>query len=305
MNYFISALIVIWLFAALFLLFSLLVFNKNFRQSKKFEDLFFQKLKNSGNEEFEPEIKSGRDFILSLPFEEVRIWSADEFSLYGKLYTPDSGEGQKSVLLLHSFGKSGELDFAQCFAFYRDMGFNILIADERGCGKSGGKYSSLGVSEGYDAVLWCSWLELRFGTGSDVFIHGKQEGALAAAFACSRADLPQNVKGFISQNPIVNVYHLTEENVKNSYGFLSGILMPCINMFCKLHIGFDMRAYSLYDCLGKIKTASLFIDKDKNDILNKFKTGSKILILSKSEYCKESQKEIKKAIAEFINETNG
>ena len=103
MNYLVSAIIVIWLVAALFLLFALLVFTKNFKQSKQYEKIFFDSLKNESEEKA---IKKGRDYILSLPFEEVRILGADEIPLYGKLYCPENGEGEKTVLLLHSFGSS-------------------------------------------------------------------------------------------------------------------------------------------------------------------------------------------------------
>lgn len=302
MNYLVSAIIVIWLVAALFLLFALLVFTKNFKQSKQYEKIFFDSLKNESEEKA---IKKGRDYILSLPFEEVHILGADEIPLYGKLYCPENGEGEKTVLLLHSFGSSGEIDFAKIFSFYREKNFNILIADERACGKSGGKYSSLGVAEGYDAVMWCSWLELRFGTGCEIFMHGIKEGALAAAFAGTRADLPKNVKGFIAQEPITNIYSFIEEKVKSSYGFLCGILMPIINMFCRLHIGFDLREFSLFDCIGKIKTDALFICKDQKDTFDNFKESFKILNLKDSVYSKNSQEEIEKNIAEFIGKSNG
>ncbi len=46
MNYLVSAIIVIWLVAALFLLFALLVFTKNFKQSKQYEKIFFDSFKN-------------------------------------------------------------------------------------------------------------------------------------------------------------------------------------------------------------------------------------------------------------------
>ena len=50
MNYLVSAIIVIWLVAALFLLFALLVFTKNFKQSKQYEKIFFDSLKNESEE---------------------------------------------------------------------------------------------------------------------------------------------------------------------------------------------------------------------------------------------------------------
>ena len=87
MNYLVSAIIVIWLVAALFLLFALLVFTKNFKQSKQYEKIFFDSLKNESEEKA---IKKGRDYILSLPFEEVRILGADEKEI-PKRQSPDGG----------------------------------------------------------------------------------------------------------------------------------------------------------------------------------------------------------------------
>lgn len=301
MNYFVSAIIVVWLVAALFLLFTLVIFTKNFRQSKQLEKMFFDSLKNEIEAK---DLKQKRDFILSLPCEKVSIFGADETPLFGKLYCPEDKDGERSVLLLHSLGANGELDFADIFSFYRQNNYNILLADERACGKSGGKYSSLGAAEGYDAVLWCSWLELRFGTGSDIFIHGCEEGALAAAFAGTRADLPQNVKGIILQNPITNIYNFTEEKVKNSYGFLYKILMPIINMFCRLHIGFDLRDFSLFDCVDKIKTDALFFYTSQIGIEENFKNKFKTIKLNESVYSKQSQKIIEENIAEFIGAEN-
>ena len=117
--------------------------------------------------------------------------------------------------------------------------------------------------------------------------------------------MPKNVKGFIAQEPITNIYSFIEEKVKSSYGFLCGILMPIINMFCRLHIGFDLREFSLFDCIGKIKTDALFICKDQKDTFDKFKESFKILNLKDSVYSKNSQEEIEKNIAEFIGKLNG
>ena len=81
--------------------------------------------------------------------------------------------------------------------------------------------------------------------------------------------------------------------------------MPIINMFCRLHIGFDLREFSLFDCIGKIKTDALFICKDQKDTFDNFKESFKILNLKDSVYSKNSQEEIEKNIAEFIGKSNG
>ncbi|MCQ2479839.1 MAG: alpha/beta hydrolase [Clostridia bacterium] len=175
-----------------------------------------------------------------------------------------SGKGEKSVILCHGYKSAGQLDFSEAFKMYRDMNYNILMIDERACGKSQGKYTSMGIMESFDIVSWCKWLELCFGTETEIILHGVSAGAFASIAAAANPEIPINVKGIIAESvyPLIRdfVYNIAERNL----AFLTKPAMPFINLFYKNHVGFDMRDFSLYTVSKSVKIPVLFIHSEKD-----------------------------------------
>lgn len=304
MYYFITALVVIIILLIILILLSYFSFVSLFKRKKNDEaqrKKIVSKLKKNGAEKPEEFIQKADDFFEEIRYKKTTIYAVDESTLYGKLYTPEKGDGPKTVLLVHSADGSANTDFYSLFDFYRSGNFNILLIHQRAHEKSEGAYQTLGIAEGYDVLSWCQWLEMRFSTGSPIIIHGKGQGAFAALFASSMSELPANVSAVIAENIYNSIDDAAQKKLKNKFDFLSKIILPFVRFFYKKSVGFDMRSVRISAEAKRIKIPTLFINKNNEYLSSETleKTMKKIKADAK-EISPKNIKEETKAIKEFI-----
>jgi len=116
-----------------------------------------------------------------VPVEEVRFQSSDGVSIDGWLLrgTP----GRPYIVLCHALGRSKASVLDLAVKLHKD-GFNLLVFDFRGHGSSGGRASSLGVSEKRDIIGAVDFLVSLDEVGADrVGVYGVGMGAHAAVLA--------------------------------------------------------------------------------------------------------------------------
>ena len=89
--------------------------------------------------------------LRALPWEEVRISAAEGFPLRARLLRGTSGD---TAILVHGYRSCGELDFALTAEHYLELGFGLLMVDQRGHGGSGGKMVTMGLRESGDVRRW-------------------------------------------------------------------------------------------------------------------------------------------------------
>ncbi len=255
MGYFWAALISVWFVAAVYLYANYAVFFRTFGTGKK--------------------EKSSRE--KDSKWERVNVLAQDDVILSGKLLTAEFGESKKSVVLCHGFRSNGEKDFKKESVLYQKANFNVLLIEQRAHQNSKGKISTYGVWESYDIVYWCKWLELRFGTGCEILIHGKGMGGFAAMGAGANSELPQNVSALIVSGVYDSVFSEFSKIANKKYGAFSKMIIPTVNMFCRLLAGFDMRDFDMKRLSKRVTLPVLFqkesnyqvVENTKNKVLNK------------------------------------
>lgn len=109
----------------------------------------------------------------------------------GGLPTPGAaapGTSGDTAILVHGYRSCGELDFALTAEHYLELGFGLLMVDQRGHGGSGGKMVTMGLRESGDVRRWAEFAEREL--GGRIWLHGVSLGGasvLYAAGAGSRA----------------------------------------------------------------------------------------------------------------------
>ena len=101
-----------------------------------------------------------------------------------------------TILLVHGYRSSYLLDFAAVIDGYHQLGFNLLIPDQRGHRKSEGKYITFGVKESEDIL---DWMQYHNQTNSmlPLILHGVSMGASTILYLAD-SDLPSNVCGMVA-----------------------------------------------------------------------------------------------------------
>ena len=227
------------------------------RQPDEFE-AFLRKLERSGNGQHAETIRRDRQWYPAQPHEDVFIESYDGLRLHGTLIEqPEGGQARGTILLAHGFHGSGYVDFSCALQPYFEMGFNLLVIDQRGHLQSEGTYLTMGVRERYDVRGWAIWLLQRYGEGHRVVLDGISMGGATVLMAAG-LDLPRNVCAIISDCPYTSPREIFHSVMTTSIKLPTWLLWGA-DICCRIMAGFSIDGASAVDALRNNRLPLLMI----------------------------------------------
>ena len=119
--------------------------------------------------------------IMTTPHEDVEIRSFDGLTLRGRYYP--GKKGAPLAILMHGYRSLGARDFCGTFRIFPEMGYSILMPDERAHGASEGHVISFGILEG---KLCARALRRRYRYCADGAFDGRGAGSDGGLVAASR-----------------------------------------------------------------------------------------------------------------------
>lgn len=109
------------------------------------------------------------------PTEEVILQSYDGLQLHGTWLNSNKGSDQ-TVILAHGYSGKGR-EMAGFARFYAEKhGYNVLMPDDRGHGRSEGDIIGFGWLDRKDYVQWSNWVLEKVGTKGEIILHGISMG---------------------------------------------------------------------------------------------------------------------------------
>ena len=147
--------------------------------------------------------------MLKAQYEEREIVSFDQLRLHGYLCRQKK-PNKKWAVLIHGYDDSGMWFGREALAFYQ-AGFNLLLPDARGHGKSRGTYVGMGWHDRLDIKEWICWLVRQYPDSEIIWsIHGSCCGhdgcRREAAFQCKgsggRLRLYVRLVGFVISDEV-------------------------------------------------------------------------------------------------------
>jgi pimeloyl-ACP methyl ester carboxylesterase len=112
------------------------------------------------------------------PWEPIAATAADGAILHGARRAADAPTG-RTALLLHGFGEGSAALLGRAEALLA-RGWDVVLPDARGRGRSEGEHMSFGGREAGDVRAWLDALTDRFGPGSATLLWGRSMGAAIA-----------------------------------------------------------------------------------------------------------------------------
>lgn len=212
-----------------------------------------------------PKLVEGVESFNAHQKERVSIKSYDGLNLVA-YYFPCPQPSKKYAVLMHGYNSCGKNDFGVAIDFNLELGFNVLIPDQRAHGESEGKYIGFGILERFDCKSWCEYLIERFGNDIQIVVGGISMGATTVLMA-SGLDLPEQVKciyadcGFTS--PLDELKHIQH----NLLHLPASLMMFGGTLVCKLVAGYDVRELTTADALRKAKKPILFIHGKRDKLV--------------------------------------
>lgn len=205
---------------------------------------------------YRAQMRAGETWFLSRSPEKVSIRSYDGLTLRGMLLPHPEARG--TILLMNGYRGTGLHDFCAVLPYYYQLGFNLLLPDERACGESDGKYICFGVRERFDCRDWAAFANARFGSDLPLFLDGISMGAATVLMAAG-LPLPGNVRGIIADCGFTSPRAIMA-HVLRAYMHLPVFpLLPAAALFTKSVAGFGLTEADAREALKQSRLPVLFV----------------------------------------------
>ena len=184
--------------------------------------------------------KKNNSYLFSHIPEDIEIITPDMLRLRA-WYVPAEKETKRFVIAIHGHNCNGPDECGHLFGFYHnDMGFNYLLPDLRGHGRSDGKYIGFGALDYKDINLWIDYLIERFGEDIEIMLHGISMGA-ATSMLVNNNNPREQVKLVVEDCGFTDAYEEVRAVVSGMFGFESKITPAATNVFCKAFAKYDLK----------------------------------------------------------------
>lgn len=207
---------------------------------------------------YEAMIRSGIEKARELKFQRIFIEARDETTLSGKYYHVK--DGAPVILFFHGYHGNALRDGNGILLYTQEAGYNVLLVDQRGHGKSGGKAITFGVKERYDCLDWISYMNRRFGEETPIILAGISMGASTVLMTADMG-LPANVKGILADCPFSSPREIIRE-VIGQMKLPVDITYGAVRLGGKVFGGFDVEDHSAVEAMKNCQIPVLFIHGD-------------------------------------------
>ncbi|MCX6055926.1 MAG: alpha/beta hydrolase [Chloroflexi bacterium] len=241
--------------------------------------------------------------------EEVLFRSSFGYSIYG-LFFPLQGSS-RSIILSHgiTYTLYGSVKYMRMF---RDLGFNILIYDNRFHGRSGGKNSTFGYFEKHDLALLTTWVIEKVGSPSLVGTHGESMGA---AISLQHAAIDPRIDFVISDCSYSDLEELLRYRIQKDYHVGGFPFINLASVMSKVITGMAFGEVSPRQGVKQILAPVLFIHGGQDDFIparivqdlydQKTHGVRKLFVPSNAAHAESfwnNQQEYAKMVADFLQE---
>lgn len=236
------------------------VYKMVFGRTKKSDGLETEMLQGKQYEPYQESIKKGMEKAGKLSFQRIFIEARDGITLAGKYYHVK--DGAPLILFFHGYHGSALRDGNGILLYAHKAGYNVLLADQRGHGKSGGKCITFGIKERYDCMDWIRYANRRFGDTTPIVLTGISMGA-STVLMTSDLGLPANVKGIMADCPYSAPKEILKEVMKQMK-FPVNVTYTAVRLGAKIFGGFDIEEHSALEAMKNCRIPLLFIHGDED-----------------------------------------
>ncbi len=201
------------------------------------------------------------DWFNKQPYKEVSITTVDRLRLVGYYLAATTPTG-KTAILAHGYSSKG-MWMGSYAKIYYDLGYNVLLPDNRGHGNSEGNYIGFGWADRNDYLRWIDFIINKVGEKSQIVLHGVSMGG-ATVLMTSGEMLPEAVKAIVSDCSYTSVWAELEYQLKRLYRLPAFPILNSTSLLTKLRAGYYFSEASALEQVKKSKTPTLFIHGDSD-----------------------------------------
>ncbi|MFV0556228.1 MAG: alpha/beta hydrolase [Lactovum sp.] len=178
-------------------------------------------------------------------------------------YVPAEKKTNQTVIVVHGY-RSDKTAMRQYGQLFHELGYNVLMPDNRAAGESEGQLISYGFWEKYDLISWANQLVADTPT-VDITLFGLSMGAATVMMASSEESLPSNVQRVIEDCGYSNVWDETVYQGKQMYDIPTEPFLYQVSAMSKIRDGWFYQEADVMKALAKNELPILLIHGDKDD----------------------------------------
>lgn len=264
-------------------------------------------------EEYKKIIHPKKEWLLQQNLEQISIKAKDGIKLNGYYFASEK-PSDKIVICCHGYTSKGLSDFAALSQFYHNLGFDCMILDLRAHGESEGDYVGFGILDRFDCLEWIKYINKRFDNKKKILLHGISMGAATVLMTSGFDELPENVKGIVSDCAFTSPYDVFAHILKRDYKLPPFPIMNINDKMCREKAGYGFQDYSTLTALKNTKCPVLFIHGEEDNFVPTWmseknyqtcNTQKKLLMVKNAGHGAsyyENQSQYESAVSEFVQE---
>lgn len=198
-----------------------------------------------------------RTWIRDQTFEDVQLQSYDDLTLQGYLLEAKEPTN-KLVITAHGYLGHGKQMGLYGQYYYEQLGYHFFTPDLRGHGASEGDYIGFGWHDRFDMIDWIDLLIERFGSDTEIVLHGLSMGASTMLMA-SGEDLPPQVKAIIADSPYTSVHDMFKYQMTRMFHIPSFPVLNTTSLVTKVKAGYSLTEASSLKQVKKAEVPILYI----------------------------------------------
>lgn len=193
--------------------------------------------------------------------EEKKIQSDDGLTLSAR-FVPQKKKSNTTVIIAHGY-MSDSFAMGEYAEMFYNMGYDVLLPDNRAHGESEGKYIGFGWLDRLDYTKWIDEIIKEKGESENIILFGVSMGA-STVMMTSGETLPKQVKLIIADCGYDTVKNELSYQLKDMFNLPSFPLIPLTSAYSKVRAGYSFNEASAVDQLKKNKLPLLLIHGDQD-----------------------------------------
>lgn len=168
------------------------------------------------------------------------------------------------VIAIHGYISEGKQMIYPAKEFY-NMGYNVLVVDLRGHGKSEGEYVGMGWQDRLDVIQWINYI-IGKNKDSKIILYGISMGA-STVMMTTGEELPVNVRLAIEDCGYTSAWDELEIKLEELFNLPSFPVLNAANTVCNIRANYDLKEASCIKQVEKSITPTLFIHGSEDNFV--------------------------------------
>ena len=204
-----------------------------------------------------------QEWIRSSNVLRVKITSFDGLKLCA--YNIRNHESHDYLIMVHGIWANKSRMYPYAYEFDQ-MGYNLLLIDQRAAGDSQGEYYTYGQKESLDLMQWIDYLIAK-DSQARIVLFGMSMGA-ATVMTAAAGKLPENVRCIVEDCGYSSMREELDHVIQRDYGLkYTGAILSIIERKMQEKLQMSFEDASAKKCLESNEIPILFVHGDQDDLV--------------------------------------